>query len=105
YWEKPCASWGNTQTWNSFFYGRNQNATKQMSHDALGKELDLLIKYLKPETKEIQKAYAIQKELRNPLKRKKYEEKENLLPPPKKQQSPIILFCLIKGDVSARAFP
>ena len=39
------------------------------------------------------------------MKRKKYEEKENIKVPVKRQQSSIILFCLIKEDVPAHAFP
>lgn len=63
YWEKPCTLWGNTQIWDSFFYEKNenQNVSRLISHDALSKELHVLIKNLQPGTKEIEKANAIQK--------------------------------------------
>ncbi|CAG8639288.1 9505_t:CDS:2 [Funneliformis caledonium] len=60
YWEKPYSEWEDVKTWDHLFIIKdNRDATDQLSHDALGKELKILIKNLKPETREIEKARAI----------------------------------------------
>ncbi|CAB4412151.1 unnamed protein product [Rhizophagus irregularis] len=62
YWEKP---YGDMKTCDHFFFiNKNRDATGQSFHDALGKELKILIENLKPKTREIDKARAIQRGLR-----------------------------------------
>lgn len=54
---------GNIQVWDSSIYENNgnQDVSELTSHDALGKELQLIIKNLEPGTKEIKKTNAMQK--------------------------------------------
>ena len=60
YWEKSPSKWGNVETWDHFFIEKNLSATRHMSHNTLGAELQILIKDLKPGTRTNEKALAIQ---------------------------------------------
>ena len=60
YWEKPYFEWGDTKTWDHYFFIKNnRDVMDQISHDALGKELKVLAENLKPRTREIKKVQVI----------------------------------------------
>src|SRR5437763_14701380 len=63
YWEKPPSEWGNVETWDHFFIEKNLFATRHMSYNTLGAELQILIQNLKPDTRSNEKALAIQHDL------------------------------------------
>ncbi|CAG8653867.1 11415_t:CDS:2, partial [Dentiscutata heterogama] len=105
YWRNTFVLWSDTESWDSFYFEKNPNATKRLSRDALSAELDVLIRDLEPGTKEREKALAIKSDLKKPAKRKnKQDGKENQLPA-KKHKSVITLYCLQKGDDQLSAFP
>ncbi|CAG8588889.1 2904_t:CDS:2 [Acaulospora morrowiae] len=63
YWERSYSQW-RVDTWNQFFCKKVPGTTKQMSCDALVKELEILINNLKPRSKEIRKASWLKRELK-----------------------------------------
>ncbi|CAG8693660.1 12966_t:CDS:2 [Rhizophagus irregularis] len=65
FWEKHYTKWGNTETWDKFFIEKIPNSSRSESHNALGAELNILIKKLKPNTRASQKALFLQNNLKN----------------------------------------
>ena len=43
YWEKSHTQQGSTDTWDRYFHENVRDATKQMSHNALSADLQILI--------------------------------------------------------------
>ncbi|EXX78235.1 hypothetical protein RirG_016820 [Rhizophagus irregularis DAOM 197198w] len=64
FWEKHYTKWGNTETWDKFFIEKIPNSSRSESHNALGAELNILIKKLKPNTRASQKALFLQNNLK-----------------------------------------
>ncbi|CAG8535824.1 9221_t:CDS:2 [Ambispora gerdemannii] len=64
YWEQPHTKWGDTNTWDLFFIKKNPEATRQISHNNLGAELEILTRNLKTGTRAAKKALAIQRDLK-----------------------------------------
>ncbi|CAB5364298.1 unnamed protein product [Rhizophagus irregularis] len=112
YWKRSYTQW-RIDTWDQFFFKEFPNASKQISHTALGLELETLIKNLEPKTRKKRKALDLkcqlkgrrassQNEFTHPLRRaqtsygisliKKYgreinEEKENETVTPVKRKA------------------
>ena len=63
YWKTPFAKW-NLNTWEQFYLEQQPNGSKESLRRALGKELEVLIKYLKPKTRELKKALALSCQLK-----------------------------------------
>jgi hypothetical protein len=63
YWEKSHTLWGNTDTWDRYFHKNVQDATRQMSHNDLSADLQILIQKLKSGTGASKKALAMQRNL------------------------------------------
>ncbi|CAG8622016.1 22381_t:CDS:2 [Dentiscutata erythropus] len=107
YWRNSFTLWSNAEAWDSFYFKKNPDTTKQLSRDALYGELNILIRDLESGSKEKEKAIAMKSDLKlqKSAKRKNYQdEKENQLPT-KKHKSTITLFCLQKDDDLLSAFP
>ncbi len=65
YWEMPYEEWG-VDTWDSFYsekYSNESKESKRKSRSTLAVELEVLIKHLKPGTKECLKALALSRKL------------------------------------------
>jgi hypothetical protein len=64
YWKRPYTQWG-INTWEPFYFETYPDAkSKWKLHNDLGNELDILIKNLKPGTKESNKALTLKNQLK-----------------------------------------
>jgi hypothetical protein len=75
FWEKHYTKWGNTEIWDIFFIEKIPNSSRSESYNALGAELNILIRKLKPNTRASQKALFLQ----NNLKVSIFHELANML--------------------------
>ncbi|RGB42395.1 hypothetical protein C1646_751048 [Rhizophagus diaphanus] len=62
---KHYTKWENTEIWDKFFIEKIPNSSRSESHNALGAELNILIRKLKPNTRASQKALFLQNNLKN----------------------------------------
>ncbi|CAB4440654.1 unnamed protein product [Rhizophagus irregularis] len=63
--EKHYTKWVNTEIWDKFFIEKIPNSSRSESYSALGAELNILIRKLKPNTRASQKALFLQNNLKN----------------------------------------
>ncbi|CAB4382069.1 unnamed protein product [Rhizophagus irregularis] len=76
FWKKPISHWGDSKTWNTFFFKENPTADIWFSHNSLGKELDILILHLDKRTKAYNKAKAMRSGLKNSTGNERLNERQ-----------------------------